>query len=117
MIPSYMRAMISMPTSSSTCLPEHGNLLKCHILSSLQSLVIHSKETHLLLNPNLSFLGIYISNFVDIFVSGTYLKINCKVDFAIGCVLVYISKNERSVGISDILCVWVIFAMLHYRSK
>ena len=33
--PSYMRAMISMSTRSSMCFPEHRNLLKCHILSSL----------------------------------------------------------------------------------
>ena len=35
MVPSCMRAMISMSTRSSTCLPEHGNLPKCHILSPL----------------------------------------------------------------------------------
>ena len=35
MVPWCMRAMISMSTRSSTCLPEHGNLPKCHILSSI----------------------------------------------------------------------------------
>ena len=35
MVLSCMRAMINMSTTSSTCLPEHGNSPKCHILSSL----------------------------------------------------------------------------------
>ena len=35
MVLSCLKAMIRMFSRSSMCLPEHGNLPKCHILSSI----------------------------------------------------------------------------------
>ena len=53
----------------------------------------------------------YVTNVVDIYVSGTCLAVTCEVDVAVACISVYFCKNVNFMCPFNMLAVWAVFVM------